>query len=203
MKRTLPFTGLALVSLGIVACSGTSQGTGSTSSTSSSSGSSGVLDRELECRRGGADNLAVDTCICRRDGAFSTPVGKSPVTVTTCDTSWNQSLSGGAAACCASKDLEKNGVGYCSCQPPRKIGCGVDSSSSGLCFCNSLEHKIPLSRCTPQTHGPACCKSKTVENFCTCGLACDSDETQVPSCEPIIVPAKCTSSETTVESCSE
>lgn len=200
MKRRLL---LLLLSLGLVACSGTSQGTGSSSSGGSSSGSSGVLDRALECRRGGADNLAVDTCICRRDGAFATPAGKSPIPVTTCDTTWNQSLSGGEAACCASSTFEQNGVGYCSCHPPRKIGCGTDSVSSGLCFCNSLEHKVPLTRCTPQTHGPACCKSKTVENFCTCGLACDSGETQVPSCEPILVPAKCSASETSVASCSE
>lgn len=199
MQRSLPFPCLAFVFVGILACSGTSQGGGSSSS---SSGASGV-DRELECRTGGADDPATDTCTCRRDGAFAPPSGKSPVRVTTCDTSWNRAASGGAAACCELKDPATSGVGYCSCQPPRKIGCGTDSVSSGLCFCNSLEHKVSLSRCTPQTHGPACCKSKTVENFCTCGLACDSGETQVPSCEPILVPAKCSASETAVESCSE
>lgn len=200
MKRSSSLTCVVL-SFAIFACSGTSTGSGNSSGSSSSSG--GTQNRELECRTGGSGNPLTETCICRRDGAFVTEVGKSPVTLSTCDTSWNRTTTGGAAACCATSDFDTSAVGYCSCAPPRKIGCGSDSASSGLCFCNSLEHKYPLSRCTPQTHGPACCKSKTIENFCTCGLACDADETQVPSCEQSVIPAKCPSGQTTVESCSE
>jgi hypothetical protein len=189
------FLGLLLVLLHVsAACSGT------TSTKSNPNGTATGISGALECHVTGTG--ATGGCICRTDGAFVSESGGSPsVSVTSCDTTYRQTDTGGPATCCATAAFP--GVGdYCACHVPTKTKCGADSVSSTSCICSVSEKKWPRDGCDVKSFGPACCQSNKVEHFCVCGLACDADSTSVDHCDTSPSVPVCGTGERVVLSCS-